>query len=93
MTQQTTDWMADLMLDRVKIVPGVSAAVIVVVVAPEAVGRISRLGFCSPRMTERVVHSRYKIHDVADAIKTQLKTPKAQCLLGSFLAFRCVFMA
>ena len=48
MTQQTTDWMADLMLDRVEIVPGVSAAVVVVVVAPEAVGRISRLGLCSP---------------------------------------------
>ena len=36
------------MLYRVEIVPGVSAAVVVVVIAPEAVGRISRLGFCSP---------------------------------------------
>ena len=52
MTQQTTDWMADLMLDRVEIVPGVSAAVVVVVVASEAVGRISRLGLCSPMMRE-----------------------------------------
>ena len=43
------------MLYRVEIVPGVSAAVVVVVVAPEAVGRISRLGLCSPSEDERVV--------------------------------------
>ena len=36
------------MVDGVEIVPGVPAAVVVVVVAPEAVGRISRLGLRSP---------------------------------------------
>ena len=41
--------LSDLVLYRVEIVPGVSAAVVVVVIAPEAVGRISRPLFCSPR--------------------------------------------
>ena len=47
--------LTDLVLYRVEIVPGVSAAVVVVVIAPEAVGRISRLGLCSPSEDERVV--------------------------------------
>ena len=46
--------LTDLVLYRVEIVPGVSAAVVVVVVASEAVRRISRLGLRSPRIVRGI---------------------------------------